>query len=291
MKEYTDSLLQKAKEFGADLVGIAPIERFAGIPEQHHPSSIFPEAKSVIVLGRRITRGTIRGIEEGTQFDLYNLYGYAWLEDRFLSMLTFKVCEYLEDNRWEAVPLFNLPVETPVMGIPVRPGRPAPNVTVDFNDAAIRAGIGEINYLRLFITKEFGPLQRFQIILTDAALEGSTISLEPVSDAKPEMAGFCPLKAIDTTKEETLEICGKKMKMAAVNYNICASCKNGALANRYHPAGKPDRIAAFCSRSMLEYMEKHHQLATEFKNPFRIRKAWAIQQEQAHAISFGSEIE
>jgi len=291
MKEYTDSLLQKAREFGADLVGIAPIERFAGIAVQHHPSSIFPEAKSVVVLGRRITRGTLRGVEEGTQFDLYNQYGYSWLEDRFLSMLTFKVCEYLEDNRWEAVPLFNLPVETPIMGIPVHPGHPAPNVTVDFDDAAIRAGLGEMHYLRLFVSKEFGPLQRFQIILTDAPLEGSTITLDPVGDNKKDMAGFCPLKAINTDKEETLEVCGKQMKMASINFSVCANCKNGALPNRYHPAGKPDRIGALCSRSLLEYMEKHHQLTKEFKNPFRVRKAWAIQQEQAHTISMGSEIE
>ena len=291
MKEYTDSLLKKAREFGADFVGIAPIERFAGIPVQHHPSSIFPEAKSVVVLGRRITRGTLRGVEEGTQFDLYNQYGYAWLEDRFIAMLTFKVSEYLEDNRWEAVPLFNIPVETPIMGIPVREGHPAPNVTVDFDEAAIRAGLGEMHYLKLFVTKEFGPLQRFQIILTDAPLEGTEISLEPVGESKHEMASFCPLGAIDSTQEETLEICGKKMKMATIDYSVCANCKNGVLPNRYHPAGSPDRIGALCSRSLLEYMEKHNQLSREFKNPFRVRKAWAIRQDKAEITNFGSEIE
>jgi hypothetical protein len=42
----------------------------------------------VVVLGRRITRGTLRGVEEGTQFSNYRLYGYDWLDNRFVASTT-----------------------------------------------------------------------------------------------------------------------------------------------------------------------------------------------------------
>ncbi|MEM1562698.1 MAG: (4Fe-4S)-binding protein, partial [Candidatus Bathyarchaeia archaeon] len=54
-----------ARKLGADLVGVAPIERFKDVPAHMHPASILPEAKSIIVVGRQIVRGALRGIEEG----------------------------------------------------------------------------------------------------------------------------------------------------------------------------------------------------------------------------------
>jgi len=59
-----------AKEIKVDFIGVASIDRFKGIDPQDHPESIFPEVKSVIVVGKRVTRGALRGIEEGTQFSL-----------------------------------------------------------------------------------------------------------------------------------------------------------------------------------------------------------------------------
>ena len=170
MDDFTKAFREHSEKIGCDLVGIAPIERFAALKADQHPASIFPEVKSVIVVGKRITRGSLRGVEEGTQFGTYHMYGYNWLEDRFLSITSLKMAEFLEDNRWEAIPLLNLPREMGPMGVSVREGQPAPNVLLDFEDAAVRAGLGEIGYLRTFVTPEFGARQRFFIILTDAPL-------------------------------------------------------------------------------------------------------------------------
>lgn len=291
MSDLTKALIEGAQGWGADLVGIAPIERFKDVAAENHPSTIFPECKSVIVLGRRITRGTLRGIEEGTQFDLYRQYGYQWLEDRFLSLLTFKVSELLEDNRWEAVPLFHLPTQIPPMGIPVRENQPAPNVLIDFDAAAVRAGLGEISYLRVFVSKEFGPRQRFQIILTDAELEGTEMVKEPICPVDSRLAGLCPLDAIDASKEEVIEIAGKKMTVAAVDYKKCKTCKNGAFANRYYDAAPPDRLGALCTRSLVDYLDKHDHTTNKFKTPFRKRTPWIIKSESHTFLQEGSEIE
>jgi epoxyqueuosine reductase QueG len=277
MKDLTIALKEHATASGADLVGIADIERFEGLPAQNDPRYIFPDAKSVIVVGRRITRGALRGIEEGTQFGNYRLYGYSWLDNRFVAITTFRTAEFLEDNGWEAVPLVPLPPEIPPMGISVKPDLPPPNVLPDLQDAAVRAGLGEIGYARFLLTPQYGPRQRFQAILTDAVLEPDPILDEAICDRSPEThAAFCPLEAIDPSQEETLVICGKQMTVAKVDYGLCAKCENGARPNLYHPAGKPDRLGALCARSCLVHLEEAGRLGNTFRAPFRKRTPWTV---------------
>ena len=175
------------------------------------------------------------------------------------------------------------------MGIPVREGLAAPNVLVDFDAAAVRAGLGEIGYLGLFLSPEFGPLQRFQIILTDAPLDADPILEKEICDHSKELRKFCPLGAI-SGKETVIDICGKKMLTADINNKICTECKNGALPNRYHPAGNSDRLGALCSRNCIDYLEKKGKLERKFVNPFRKRKAWQVTGNTA-ILEEGSEIE
>jgi epoxyqueuosine reductase QueG len=277
MNPLTAAFREHARAAGADLVGIASIDRFDGLPLQHHPSSIFPEAQSVIVMGRRVTRGTLRGVEEGTQFSNYRLYGYDWLDNRFVALTIYRAAEFLEDRGWEAVPLLALPPEIPPMGVSVRPDAPPPNVLVDLDDAAVRAGLGEIGYARFLLTPQFGPRQRVQAILTDAVLEPDPLYDGQICDRDPAAhAAFCPLGALDGSKEETLTICGKEMRVARVDWERCAACENGAHPNRYHASGKPDRLAALCARSCLVHLEESGALSNVFQAPFRKRAPWAV---------------
>lgn len=253
-----------AKEIRIDLLGIADIGRFRDLPLEHNPLSIFPEAESVIVVGRRINRGALRGIEEGTQFSNYFIYGRDWLNNRILAMSTFKLSEFLEDNGWEAVPIPNLPPEIPPLGIPVREGQPAPNVMIDVEDAAVRAGLGEIGHCGFFLTPQFGPRQRFQLILTDLKLEPDPIFTGKICDY-PLCQGFCPLGAIGPD---------------GINYERCSTCKNGASSNPYHYSGKPDRLGAICARSCLDFLERKGLIQNIFQNPFRKRPAWKVIEER-----------
>lgn len=276
MKDFTTQFKDHVRAKGADLVGIAPIERFAELPKERHPASIFPEARSVVVIGKRIVRGAIRGVEEGTNFDLYDMHGRNWLNNRYLAMTTLKSAEFLEDNGWEAVPLQDLPSHVPPMGIPVREGQPAPNVILNVNDAGVRAGLGEIGYCGFFLTPEFGPRQRFQMVLTDADLEPDALLETPVCDRCREHASFCILGAIDTAGEHVVSICGKEMTVAGIDYSKCISCKNGAAPNTLHPSGAPDRLAAICCRSCVSYLEEQGRLKNKFNEPFRKRPPWGM---------------
>ncbi len=279
MDTLTTQLKTYAKTAGADLIGIAPIDRFDGIPAEHHPASIMPEVRSVIVVAKRITRGTLRGIEEGTQFDNYNLYGNLWLKTRVLATATYRIAEFIEDNGWEAIPIQDLPAEVPAMGVPVRPNQPAPNVMIDVEDAAVRAGLGEIGYCGLLLTPEFGPRQRMQLVLTSAEFIPDRVLTKQICTRCQEHTKFCPLGAISAEGEKTITICGKEMQVAAIDYAKCRACKNGANPNSDYPAAKPERYGALCTRSCIDFLEKEGRLTKKFHNPFRVRHPWGIVQE------------
>lgn len=266
-----------AKAAGNDVFGVANIERFDDVPPAHHPRSIFPEARSVIVLGRRVPRGTLRGVEEGTNFQGFTLYGDDWLDNRFTSLCTFRVAEHLEANGWESIPLMCLPPETPPMGISVREGAPLPNVMVDGVEAAVRAGVGEIGYCGTLLTPQFGPRVRIQMIVTDAVIEPDPLLAKPICPGPQQCDAFksaCPMGAFGQAGE--INIAGKKMQVAQPGRSHCEACKNGAKKNRYHSSGKPDRLAAFCTRSCIDFLERSKRIGNLFETPLRIRKAWSV---------------
>jgi len=265
-----------AREKGADLVGIAPIARFESLRPERSPLSIFPECRSVIVLGRRILRGALRGVEEGTNFhSTYGMFGFRWLEDNFLSRTTYDVTCHLESQGFEAVPLFGYAPDGMPIGHPVAEGKPAPNVIVDLDLAAQAAGLGEIGLGGFFLTPEYGPRQRFALVLTDCALEPDPVSDKRLCSDCGACATACPFGAIDVEKRERVGVPGHLMEVATVDYRVCRSCPNGAMAGPGR-GERPDRGAAACVRACVVRLEEAGKCANTFENRFRKRKPWAL---------------
>ena len=265
-----------AKKDGVDLIGFANRSRFAQVDAQHNPFSIFPEAKTVILIGKRICRGSLRGIEEGTNFGDYTLFGKIWLDDEFLALSAYNLTNFIESNGWEAVPVFPNPSELGPSGVSVAEGRPAPNVYPDFDYAAVACGICTVSYNRLVFSKEFGSRQRFHMILTDAELESTPLLEDAICNTCRKCADACPLNAISKTETEEIEICGKIFTVGKIDYQKCKICQNGASANRFSPDAKPDRIAALCNRTCMCALEERNTLSNTFENRFRTSDVWSI---------------
>ncbi len=269
------NIIQKtAAREGIDLLGFAGKDRFATVDPQHNPFSIFPEGKTVILLGKRICRGSLRGVEEGTNFGDYQKYGKDWLEDEFLAVACYNLVCALENEGWEAVPIFPNPTDVPPSGVSVEEGKPAPNVFPDFDYAAVACGLAQIGLNGIALTPKFGSRQRFHMIITDAEIEETPLLEQSVCDKCGKCAAVCPHGAIDPNKTHTVEICGKKTEVAEINYNICRTCKNGACKNRLYEASRPDRIAALCNRTCIVHLEEKDILENKFESPFRQRDAW-----------------
>ena len=275
-QNFKEAVIEAAGRIGIDMIGFASKKRFEGVDAQHNPFSIFPEAKTVIMLGKRVCRGALRGVEEGTNFGDYTLFGKNWLEDEFLSLACYDLVNFIEDNGWEACPVFPNPCELGPQGVSVAEGRPEPNVYPDFDYAAVACGLGEIGLNGLFLSPTFGSRQRFHMIITDAEIEESPLFDGKVCDGCGKCAKACPLGAIDTENTREIEICGKKMSVATIDYNVCKTCKNGACKSRFGDVARPDRIAALCNRTCLCHLEENELVANKFENGFRQREAWSV---------------
>lgn len=231
------SFSEKLKEFslasGADLVGIANIERFKDAPPEMNPISIFPEAKSVVVLGFRIQRGCFRGIEEGTYFNAYPVMGYGYINMIFSPWVLWRVSNFIEDHGWEAVPVQNMniranfdyesgdPLKEP-RSRPVAEGRPAPDVMIHSRLAAVAAGLGEIGYSKLLLTPQFGPRQRVVSIITDAPLEPDPLYDGPVlCDKCMQCVACCPTGAISKTETVKVTIEDKTFEWGKLDIDKC----------------------------------------------------------------------
>jgi ferredoxin len=247
----SEQVKQFGKECGADLVGIASMDRFEGAPQQMDPRTIFPEAQAMIVMGFRILRGCLRGIEEGTFFVAYSGMGYAGINWVYQPVVLWNFCKLLEDGGYEAVPIpNNFPwTNTNVSGLdleatgkprdswsrPVSPDRPAPDVFIHLRIAAFCAGLGEIGYSKMFLSPEFGPRQRLAAVLTDAPLEPDPLyEGPPLCDRCMLCARDCTGQAISTTETVKVTVAGRELEWGKIDYGTCSRYFCGA-SKEYNP--------------------------------------------------------
>ncbi len=232
---------------GLDLLGVANVERFQGAPPRMHPASIFPECRSVIVVARRIPRGCWRGIEEGTYWPSYTYFGYhGLLNTLFIPLPLYETACFIEDSGYEAVPYYPGVPEAQPPRAPLRAGAAAPDVHLAIRIAATAAGLGEIGYSKVFLTRRFGPRQRLGAILTDLPLEPDPL-VEPGSICAGDMAcvAGCP-DAIPHAREGRLveiTIEDKTYRWADVDLGRCVLAYHG---------GDP-RVSPFIPKSLPGY--------------------------------------
>ena len=178
-----------AKDLGADIAGIAPVDRFNGAPPGHGPLDLLPRAQSVIVAGIRIPDPIVDydtyhlKMEEmppdiGIGASIHNLYmlmGHYTI-DVMLNSLAVRIANKLEINwGFRSLPTPN----TILTGL----GRPAPGVKMGFfsqRHAATRAGLGEFGFNNIVLTPEFGPRVRFVSVITEASLEPDPLVTEKI---------------------------------------------------------------------------------------------------------------
>lgn len=236
-----------AKECGADLVGIAPVERFDSLPEKSDPRTLAPGARSVIVVGHRILRGALRGVEEGTCFySNYKCFGWEYAENQFLAKTVYDLCCCIERAGFEAVPVLSKKFS----GNRFEP---------DYHAYAHAAGLGSTGKGGFFLTPEYGHRQRFGFIFTTLPLDGDEAAdFDFCKDCNACMEA-CPLGAYDPS--------------GSLNLSLCAQCRNGAYSS---PAESDvvDRYAASCGRACMVALEK--KVGNRFANQFRKRSVWRL---------------
>ncbi len=262
MLQFKNDIKHAAKAAMVDLIGFAGRERFAGLAADRNPFSLFPEAGTVIMIARRITRGTLRGVEEGINFVDYGMFGKNWLSEEFISRAAYDLVTFIERAGYEAMPVMP-ETQRAVTGV-------SQDVRPDFMYTAVACGLGEIGMGGEVLTPRFGPRQRFAIILTDAKLSQDPLLDKPICTHCGRCIEICPLNALDGGNVEEIEICGKKMSVARLDRSKCAICKNGAVKGD----DGVDRLASLCTRTCVDELEKSKAVENVFEQGFRKRSAW-----------------
>jgi len=261
-----------AREYGADLVGIGDIDRFEGVAKENDPKFIAPAAKSIICLGFRVLRGALRGIEEGTQFYQYPEMGVVHLDEIYGPSILRRVACFLEDNGYEGVvqraitdrrPASDKGVNPERASIhkiafaePVSPEKPAPDVLMDFKLGAYVCGMGEIGMGGFFLTPQFGPLQRFAFILTDAPLDPDPVYDGPaLCDNCGKCIDACPGKAISKNEKVALNLNSFQLEHAKLDEWQCSAYYIGANTST-NPFLEPDALKSFDDCEQIAKGEK-----------------------------------
>jgi len=227
-----------AKRMGADIVGIGSIDRWSTAPIQMDPKQIMPNAKSIIALGFRVLRGSLRGIEEGTYFSNYSAMGYGGITYLYMPMTVINLSKMIEDAGYEAVPMGhqsdwraidNLGYLPEGYSRPVAPGKAAPDVMINLRIAGFLCGLGEIGYSKMLLTPEFGPRVRVGIIITELELEPDPI-MEPGTLCNRCMACVreCPGGCIPADRTVKDNVGGYDLEWADVDMEKCDMVFQGA---------------------------------------------------------------
>ncbi len=204
--ELTRAVKSVARERGAALVGVAPVERFDPMPpvgdaapKGQHPRDFLPEARSVVsfampilgpVLGAAaiLAEADLDVVPEGARryyFDVvYNRVGHT-LHDYHLEFIGQMIGQCLLAQGYRTM-IF------PTTGVHPRIGeKTKAEIWADaplgyssgpfsHRHAATRAGLGEFGYSNVVLTREFGPRQRFNSVVTDAELEPDPLIEKPI---------------------------------------------------------------------------------------------------------------
>ena len=159
---------QYLKDKGADLVGIAPVDRFPIDGSNRDPRLHFRRAHSVIVFARRVafSSATPYPSVAGLQFGDYTL-------EAQLNELAYEASLWLEDAGAITMPM---PAGRDVVWFEVRQRPPAePKISLkgsfDLRYAAVVAGIGRLGANGLVINERLGSRIRLCAVLSTAKVE------------------------------------------------------------------------------------------------------------------------
>jgi epoxyqueuosine reductase QueG len=219
IRELSLNLKRFCREAGADLVGIAPVERWVTegiVPDDFRPQSVWTPVRTVIVLGMGMTLPIVESTPSVLHMELYKtvnikLDALAYDTTRYLNRLNHGATFFSRDGynslkafkRWCGVPFGH------VM-------------------AAKYAGLGNIGLSHCLLTPEFGPRVRLVSVFTDLELVPDPLMDKDLCIKCGACAKCCPKNALRVRDDSLI---GDYDKMA------CLEMAEELTKSRTYPCG------------------------------------------------------
>lgn len=245
-----NEVLKACARFGADMAGVAPVERFRNAPLRMSPRGLLPPAKSVIVAGIHHPDACIELDGEPSPHDR-GPYSVQNIMNARLDDISFMLAKHLEKKGYRTIP---------VAASNIWRYKGYKDMKVDFAPdivhryAAVAAGLGEIGWSGLFLTHEYGPRQRVVSIITEAEIEPDPMYEGPSTcDRCMACVKACPTDAFrkEVKGMNRVDIGGKVFEFPDTNKWRCAWAENFCLSLEHD---MPERID---ENVILKYLEKY----------------------------------
>lgn len=247
-----EELINLSKKLHLNYFGVAPVERFANMPEGHRPNDLLPRAKSVIVLGIRIPNSAIlahkRVFEGGPrhQYFSYTRYGYKKINEN-LDEAAFRFVDYIESN-FDCI-AYPIPASEPR-------NEQIQMAAMSNRYAAVCAGLGQFGWSGFVVTPKDGPRVRWISVITEADIESDPLySGEKLCDPSKcnICVDVCPVGALSSDQAVDVKIGEYFDRYAKRNKPLCRCATTGLVK------GTPGRLQADVPEKM-DTMDDWYQL-------------------------------
>ena len=221
MDALTQDIKSLALAEGADLIGVAPVDRFQEAPRMTHPQAILPDAKAVVVISVKYPDAAIDGWGKPPAESMFFYQSVqVYMTATVMPMITFKLYRFLEKAGYLALPVapsgfYRYRDYKEIKG----------GFIADFSHrhAAVAAGLGEFGRQGLLLTPQFGVRQRLASVITSAPLQADLLySAGPLCDQCEGCLKACPVGAFHKTEQHSVRIGEKAFTYAKVDKWRCA---------------------------------------------------------------------
>ena len=204
MKTTRRQITEYAKKLGASLVGYASASRwneYNEVEPDYRPASIWPETKTVIVLGVPVLLPIIETTPSINYVELYSTTNIL------LDQIAYRLSVYLTERGHGAI---FLPRDA-YGDIQILVQKPFAAFSHVF--AGKYAGLGTIGYSHVLLNRQYGPRVRYVSVFTSLELEPDAVIDKDICTKCRVCQRLCPTQAF-TTREDQI--------VASMNKDACA---------------------------------------------------------------------
>jgi len=267
-----DSVRREARRLGAELVGFAPVGRWAEygeVPPDYRPQAIWPKTRTVVVVAVPMLLPIIESTPSINYQEMYDT------TNRLLDQISFRLAGWLNLH---GHPSLCMPrdgyasLEALLLN---------PFGSFSHTYAAKYAGLGTVGLSHNLLVPDYGPRVRFNSVLTEAAIAGDPMLAGELCNKCRVCERTCPAHAL---RFRTDSVIGDLDKDACTRHHI-------ALRNEGHwpcgicakvcPTGK-DR-ALYGKRRIKDYLDEATALAADPDDP-RYKTQTHLRRHGSHKI-------